>query len=149
MDLEVRRRMPAPPAEVYAAWTDPHWMRLWMSVPEGAAKSVELDARPGGAIRIVMVENGRDIEITGAFVELQPPDRLSFIWHPPGAGPRETLVTVTLTAAGDGETDLVLTHTGLPSAESASGHKKGWEVIAGKLAAQFRTAGTLQGGTDA
>ena len=127
-----------PPTEVYAAWTDAQWMRLWMSVPPRAAKSVDLDVRPGGAIRIVMVENGQDLVITGAFVELKPPERLSFTWHSPATGAAETLVTVTLSPAGEHETDLVLTHTGLPNAESAAGHKAGWEIIAGKLAAQFR-----------
>ncbi|MSP20615.1 MAG: SRPBCC domain-containing protein [Alphaproteobacteria bacterium] len=120
---------------MFAAWTDPRSMAAWMNVEPGPAHSVELDLRVGGALRIWMGRDGaRQVEITGEFVAVEPPRRLAFTWRgsfPPGA---DSLVTVTLAAVGHHETELVLEHERLPSAQSTKGHEAGWISISNRLA---------------
>lgn len=128
--LEIRRTLPGPPGRVFAAWTDPSWLARWMS-PVGHAR-VEADPRPGGRLHVVMVGDGREIEHSGEFIEVEPPHRLSFTWRSAYTGDQPSIVTVSLTAAG-GATDLVLRHERLP-AEAAASHRGGWGSMLGRLA---------------
>ena len=65
--LEVR--IDAPPATVFAYFTDPARLLRWMGV------EAELDPRPGGGFRVNV--NGRDVA-EGAFVEAVPHERVVF-----------------------------------------------------------------------
>ena len=132
--LVVRQRLPAPPADVFAAWTDAEQVREWMHVAPGPCRAVEMDVRLGGRFRFVMVgEDGGDVEVTGEYVEVDAPRRLAFTWKFAGAPGDPSLVTVSLAAAGESETDMVLTHERLPGAEATKGHEAGWITIAAKL----------------
>ena len=119
-DIERELRIAAPPATVFAYFTDPARMVRWMG------RTVDLDPRPGGVLRIAY--NGTDIA-RGAFVEVDPPRRVVFTWGwempgdsvPAGA----STVEVTLTPAGDG-TIVRLIHHGLPS-DAVDGHTEGWD----------------------
>jgi uncharacterized protein YndB with AHSA1/START domain len=129
--LEIRRRLPAPPERVFAAWTDPGWLERWMS-PVGHAR-VEADPRVGGRLRVVMIGEGREIEHLGEYLEVAPPYRLSFTWESQFTGGQPSRVTVVLEAAGDGATELTLRHELLPPAAAAS-HEGGWGTMLGRLA---------------
>lgn len=120
--IEIVRRIAAPPDLVYAFFTDAERWARW----QGTAAT--LDARPGGQLRIAM-GNAPDAGAVGEFVELVPYSRIVFTWGwidapfgnvPPGS----TLVQVDLTPDGDC-TLLRLTHRGLP-AELADIHAEGW-----------------------
>jgi uncharacterized protein YndB with AHSA1/START domain len=134
--LEIRRILPASPEQVFAAWTDASWLALWMS-PVGHAR-VEADPRPGGRLHVVMVGDGREIEHSGVFLEVEPPRRLSFTWASPYTGSRPSRVSIEL-AATDGGTDITLRHERLPFGAAAS-HRGGWgsmlERLGGLLANQ-------------
>lgn len=134
MRLRVTRRYPAPIEDVFAAWTDAESMAEWMNVEPGPAHSVEIDVRVGGRLHIRMGRNGAaDVEITGEYVEVDAPRRLAFTWRgsfPPG---HDSLVTVTLASLGPNQTELVLEHEHLPSAQSATGHEAGWMTITARL----------------
>jgi uncharacterized protein YndB with AHSA1/START domain len=130
--LSVSRVLPAPAAEVFAAWTDPDLLRQWMSPPGTIVSAVEADARPGGAFRLVMAGQGQEIEHTGEYVEVSPPRRLSFTWRSPFTGGADSLVTVTLEPRGEAETHLLLVHERLPSAAAAS-HQHGWGGLLQRL----------------
>jgi uncharacterized protein YndB with AHSA1/START domain len=134
--LEIRRTLPAPPELVFAAWTDATWLARWMS-PVGHAR-VEADPRPGGRLHVVMIGDGREIEHTGEFLEVEPPHRLSFTWSSPFTGDRPSVVTIAL-APINGGTDLNLRHERLPAGAAAS-HRGGWgsmlERLAGLIAAE-------------
>ncbi len=69
----------APRELVWRAWTDPARMAQWFG-PRGFTASVpELDARVGGALRIVMHgPDGNDYPMKGVFREVKPPERLTF-----------------------------------------------------------------------
>jgi uncharacterized protein YndB with AHSA1/START domain len=77
--VEIVRTFDAPRALVWQAWTDPKMMAQWFG-PRGFTSTVpELDARAGGALRIVMHgPDGNDYPMKGVFIEVTPPERLVF-----------------------------------------------------------------------
>ena len=129
--VRLERLVPAPPADVYAAWTDPTLLGQWMS-PFGHAE-VALDLRVGGALHVVMVDAEARIEHSGEFLELDPPHRLRFTWVSPYTGSVPSIVTVVLEQDGD-QTRLVLVHEQLP-ADVVASHERGWGVMVDRLAA--------------
>ena len=49
--LTVKRHLKAPPAKVFAAWTDPEKVKRWMGPGDVTVLSVETDPRAGGRYR--------------------------------------------------------------------------------------------------
>jgi uncharacterized protein YndB with AHSA1/START domain len=127
----VRRVLPAPPDVVFAAWLDPESVREWMT-PAGTAE-LTLDPHPGGAFRLVMSGGGTEIEHTGKYRAIVPPELLQFTWRSRFTDDQETLVTVRLTPRGDGCTELELVHE-LLTVEQAGSHSGGWRQIVDRLA---------------
>ena len=134
--VEVRRVIRAPRAAVFAAWTDPRSMRLWLAPYSLTVGEVKVDLRVGGSYSLVMRRDGEDLPHTGIYREIKPPERLVFTWASFGTQQRETLVTIELREHPDG-TELVLTHERLPSADAVKRHGAGWTSIFEKLAARF------------
>ena len=127
--VEVRRTVPADAEDVYRAWTDPSLLSRWMS-PSGSAET-EVDLRIGGRFRVVMRGEGRTIEHTGEYLELEPGRRLAFTWTSPYTGEHPSLVTVTLDGR-EGRTDVVVTHERLPQ-DAAESHGRGWGAMIERL----------------
>lgn len=130
-EVEIRRRLPAPAAEVFAWCTRAEMLRQWMS-PVGFAEA-NVDLRVGGAIQIIMRSGDVSIRHEGEFLEIDPPRRLVFTWVSPYTGPEPSLVTIELEAAGDNVTDLLLVHRQLPP-EVAASHRDGWGKMLDRLA---------------
>lgn len=126
--VELRRVLPDPPEHVFRAWTDPDLIRQWMSL--GAAEA-EVDLRVGGRFRILMRGEGVEIDHTGEYVEVEPPERLVFTWRSPYTGDEPSVVAVVLRAVDEG-TELVLTHQRLPHATVES-HGEGWGLLLDRL----------------
>ncbi len=132
--LVVRRVIPVPRERVFAAWLDPVGMPRWMCPGEGTSSTVELDARVGGAFRIVM-EHGDDVqhEHRGVYLAIEPPTLLSFTWISASTEQRSTIVTVEfLERSAGAATEVVLTHRGLPP-HRVEAHRHGWGDILRKL----------------
>jgi uncharacterized protein YndB with AHSA1/START domain len=91
--------------------------------PVGSA-AAEVDLRVGGRFRVVMTGEGRELEHTGEYLEVDPPRRLVFTWRSPYTGEEPSVVTVTLRPRGEG-TELALTHERLP-ADQVDPHAGGW-----------------------
>ena len=131
--ITIERTLAAPPEVVYAAWTTPASMAVWLT-PVGHAE-VDADVRVGGAFTITMVGDGRRIEHSGEYLELVPPHLLRFTWRSPYTGPEPGVVTVELRPAPGG-TALRLTHASLPS-EAVDGHRGGWGSMLERLGAEL------------
>lgn len=119
------RRVTAPPAAVYAHFTDSVRWAAWQGV--GAT----IDARPGGLFLLHMA-NG--MTARGQFVELLPGERVVFTWgwiDHSGVPPGSTTVTVDLIPEGEG-TVIRLTHSGLPPEELGL-HAVGWDHYLSRL----------------
>jgi len=128
--IEIHRRLPAPIREVFRWWTDPELLREWMT-PVGTVEA-DVDLRVGGRLRIVMKGEGRVIEHTGEYLEIEPPHRLVFTWVSPYTGNVPSVITVELHAAGDSLTDLRLVHSRLPD-DAARWHRGGWDAMLDRL----------------
>jgi len=132
--VQVRRRVKGGAQEIFDLWTRPELMARWMSPFPGAVDCrASCDPRPGGAFSLVMSSKDAIREVSGAYVEVDPPRKLVFTWIGPLTNDVTTLVTVELTPRGD-ETDLVLTHERLPTSAIHDGHTKGWGHILDHLA---------------
>ena len=76
------RILDAPRDLVFQAWTDPEQL-VWFYNPEAATPEgpIEVDLRVGGTWRLKMVINEETEYFTGGiYREIEPFDRLSFIW---------------------------------------------------------------------
>ncbi len=133
-EIEIRRSLPAPIAEIFRWWTDPELLRQWMS-PIGTVHA-EVDLRVGGALRIVMKSADILIEHVGQFVEIEPPKRLVFTWTSQYTGGQPSLVTVELEPEGTQVTRLRLVHAQLPDT-AAESHRGGWGAMLGRLAGKL------------
>lgn len=126
--LTVRKTLPYPRERVFAAWLDAEGMKSWMTPGSCRSAEVELDPRVGGEFRIVMRGDGGDFDHRGTYRVIEPPSKLVFTWISAGTENRESLVTVEFREIR-GETEVVLTHQGLPSEDAVSRHSGGWASI--------------------
>ena len=134
--LTLKRRLKAPPAKVFAAWTDPEKIMRGMGPAEFKTPQAESDARVGGRYRFVLLSpDGEKHAVGGVYREVVANEKLVFTWAwdaAPGDEPYESLVTV-LFKPDDGGTLLTLTHERLFDEESREGHEKGWNGALDKL----------------
>ena len=131
--VRISRIMPAPRDEVFGAWLDAEGMQTWMCPGDIRKTEAEIDARVGGRFRIVMRGEENTYEMTGEYVEIDPPSRLAFTWSHTIQGVEGSLVTLEFHEKGD-KTELVLTHERLPSTDIAAQHESGWGSVLDKLA---------------
>lgn len=76
-DFVIERIFDAPRAMVFEAWTDPKHLAQWWG-PEIFTTRCELDVRPGGRFRIVMVGLGDEYPMTGIYREVVAPERIVY-----------------------------------------------------------------------
>lgn len=110
-EITLTRVFEAPRALVFSAWTESkHWAHWWG--PKGWDNPVcEVDARPGGAIRVLMKCEKMQHWMTGTFREVVAPSRLVFDVQALGPDEKPLLVchtVVTFEDAGSGRTQLVV-----------------------------------------
>jgi uncharacterized protein YndB with AHSA1/START domain len=137
--LTLKRRLKASPAQVFAAWTDPQKIVHWFGPNETVAGSVraEMDVRAGGSYKMnFQTEDGESHQVGGIYREVVPDSRLVFTWAWHSTPERESLVTVTVAAAGDG-TLLTLHHEQFFDQQARDGHSRGWTGTLDKLERYF------------
>jgi uncharacterized protein YndB with AHSA1/START domain len=137
--LTLKRRIKAPPAQVFNAWADPEKIVRWFGPAETVPGSVraELDVRVGGRFRVSFrSEDGEYHEVGGVYREVVPDRRLVFSWAWHSTPERESLVTVTLSQDGDG-TLLTLHHEQFFDEKARDGHLRGWTGCLDKLERMF------------
>ena len=84
----VTRQLGASSDRVFDAWLDPEKVRVWWRATAAAAgrgatetiENVTIDARVGGRFSILVRRNGRLIDHTGIYLEVDRPRRLVFTW---------------------------------------------------------------------
>jgi uncharacterized protein YndB with AHSA1/START domain len=149
--IVITRVFDAPRALVWKAWTDASHLGQWWG-PRGFTNPVcEMDARPGGALRIVMrAPDGAEHPMTGVFREVVEPERLVFTAvaeDERGNALLEALTTVTFAEQG-GKTKLTVQARAVGLAVAAArmleGMQAGWTQSLDRLAAHVsRTRGQV------
>lgn len=124
----------APMEAVFEAWMDPELLSKFMIPGEGMSVSkAEADARQGGRFTIVMAAGDQEIPHGGTYLEVVPHSRLVFTWESPFSVEGST-VTLSLTPAENGATQLQLVHEKFADQQSRDNHDGGWQGILNKLA---------------
>ncbi len=135
--LTIKRRIKAPAAKIFAAWTQPQALAQWFGPEQISTSRAEIDAHVGGRFRIVMNDaDGERHEVSGVYREVVPNEKLVFTWAWVTMPERESLVTVQLKPDGDA-TMLTLTHEQLFDAATRDSHRHGWTGALDKLERLF------------
>jgi len=136
--LKMTTLVKASRARVFAAWTQPEIMRLWLAPGELTSNSAEGNPVVGGTFTIPMegMMGGRHIRgvASGVFRELVPHERIVLTWNWAGDySPPETLITVQLREVPGG-TEVQLLQEGFADAQHRGGYEAGWHSAFEKLA---------------
>lgn len=140
-ELTLTRNYDAPRELVFKAWTDRQALQRWWGPKGFTNPRCEIDARPGGAIRIDMRgPDGTVYPMTGRFVEIVEPERLVFTSSALDANGEplfEVLNTVTF-VDDNGKTAMTL-HVSVSKIQPAAashlaGMTQGWTETLDRLA---------------
>jgi uncharacterized protein YndB with AHSA1/START domain len=133
--ITLKRHIKAPPAKVFAAWTQATQLARWFGPHETRPDTLkaELDVRVGGKFRVSFdAIDGEYHEVGGTYREVVPDQRLQFTWAWHSTPERESLLTISLKPDGAG-TLLTLLHEQFFDEAARDGHEKGWTDLLGKL----------------
>jgi uncharacterized protein YndB with AHSA1/START domain len=131
-ELIITRVFNAPRELVFEAWIEREHLERWWG-PHGFTNPVcEVDARPGGGIRIDMTgPDGVVYPMTGVFHEIVKPERLVFTtWAhmEPGGNPGLEIHNTVTFAEQDGKTALTLKVVVVKAAPEMAGPLEGMEI---------------------
>lgn len=142
-EVAMTRVFDAPITLVWEAWTSCEHLPHWLLGPSGWTMPIcEIDLRPGGAYRWGWSGlDGAEMEITGVYQEISPPERLVSTESWGGDWP-EAINTLTLSEE-DGKTTMIITAL-YPSREARdaaleTGMNKGASQSFDRLAEYLRT----------
>jgi uncharacterized protein YndB with AHSA1/START domain len=113
----ITREFNAPKHLVYRVWTTPELVKRWWAGHRGTTTEVEMDLRPGGRWRYVIMANpGFEVAFHGEYREVVPDEKLVFTEVFEGTDPLPDadvpVSTVDFTALEDGRTVVhLLTQT--------------------------------------
>lgn len=131
-EITVVRLIPAPAPEVFDVWLDPHspggpWF--------GAARVI-LNPVVDGLFYTAVSHEGKTWPHYGRFIAIERPRRVENTWVSEATKGVETIVTVTFEPQGE-QTNVTLTHSGVPDDEMGRRHKDGWTWVLSMLAERF------------
>ncbi|MGE5625478.1 MAG: SRPBCC family protein [Bacillota bacterium] len=140
-ELTLTRVFDAPRALVFRAWTDPKLLARWWGPQMFTNPVCEVDARPGGHLRIVMRgPDGSDYPMRGVFREVVAPEKLSFTNFAVDLEDRPVIegFTTVLFAEEGGKTRLTIHTCGKAvqpvAVQYLQGMEQGWTGSLEKLA---------------
>ncbi|MFM0340035.1 SRPBCC family protein [Paraburkholderia fungorum] len=139
--LTIVRRIKAPPARVYAAWTRPELMARWWGPDAGPVLSVEADPRVGGRFRVVFQTlDGETHDCRGEYQEVEVDSKLVFTWEWVTMPEQRSLVTIRFRSVADG-TEMIFTHAQFADEGERDAHQVGWGGALEKLVGLVEGAG--------
>jgi uncharacterized protein YndB with AHSA1/START domain len=149
-EITIIRVFDAPRTLVFEAWTDPKHLARWFGPAAFTVPECRMDLRVGGHWYLVMRANdevaamiGRDHPCGGEYVEIVPPERLSFTNNALDADGKIILEGFTTATFEDvcGKTKMTLTTcasgSGAHVRAMLGGMEQGWSESLQKLARLF------------
>jgi uncharacterized protein YndB with AHSA1/START domain len=135
----------APPEQVFRALVDPAQVLQWWGQPGVyQCKEFQADVRAGGHWRCAGIgPDGRGFEITGEYLEVDPPRLLVHSWVASWTGDAKTTVSWELQPTASG-TSLHLRHSGLAVYPGIGESYRGWPRMLGWIKALLETGETVQ-----
>jgi uncharacterized protein YndB with AHSA1/START domain len=140
-ELVITRVFDAPRELLFKAWTDPKLVAIWWGPHRFTNPVCELDARPGGAIRIHMRgPDGTVYPMTGVYKEIVEPERIVFTsaaLDEAGHPMFELLTTVTFAEQGGKTKQILRACVIMRTAKAApylAGMEAGWTQSLERLA---------------
>ena len=135
--LEISRFFDAPPERVFDAWVGDEWGR-WLPPLQATCRVVTGKPAPGAPYRVLMaMKDGREVEITGEYLEVARPSKLVLTWVGNYHDGQATTITVLFAGQGKG-TMMTLRQEGFHHADMRDNYHTGWTGPGGsfdKLAA--------------
>jgi uncharacterized protein YndB with AHSA1/START domain len=135
------RAVPARPADVFRALTDPQSvMKWWGKTEKSTLVACDMDVRHGGGFRLgIRRANGDEDVVSGTYEEVAPPHHLVFSWSSEKASDAvvKTQVRMDLYDLKDGTTRVVINHYGLPAPHVMSVYSAGWHDVLQDLTLYF------------
>lgn len=147
LEIAMSRDFDAPRQLVFDAYTTPEILMRWLGVRDGWVFDVcEVDLRVGGAYRWVWRKNGKELALSGRYLEIAAPERLVCTerfddpWYE-----GQAVVTATFTEAR-GKTTLTITtraeskqiRDGVLQSGATKGVGESFDALAGVLASLRR-----------
>ncbi|UJR82372.1 SRPBCC family protein [Sandaracinus amylolyticus] len=125
----------APPADVFAALTEPEQLALWWGGDLYRTYDWQMDLRPGGAWSVKTEGRQGHSEVRGEILEVDPPHALTLTWQASWDGFARTTIRYRLDAVSSG-TRVTVVHDGFAGRpEQCENHAQGWDLVLGWLAA--------------
>lgn len=123
----------ASPDKVFDAFIDPAQLTEWWgSADTYRTSNWKVDLRPGGewSCSAQGVTGGPQSTVSGRYLVVDRPRKLSYTWNPSWAPGEETRVHLTFEAIDSG-TRVLFLHEGFTSAQSREAHTTGWTRVLG------------------
>ena len=139
--LVMKRRIAAPPHDVYAAWVEPELIAKWFGGNPAATVSVHsADVRIGGNydLEIIPDDGTETHRVRGTYQDVVPGERLSFSWAWASTPDRQSQVTVEFKSDGPDATILTLTHERFFDDAARDRHAGGWTRSMERLGELFK-----------
>jgi uncharacterized protein YndB with AHSA1/START domain len=127
--LEQARVFEAPAEQIFGLFTQPTELARWWGPHGFTTPEIHIDVRVGGSLRLTMQPpDGEPFHLSGEFLEIESPSRLTFTfrWDEPVPDDRETVVALTLDSRGARTTVLTLTQGEFATEERLELHRSGW-----------------------
>jgi len=124
--LTLKRKFEAPRGLVWKAWTEPARMMAWWATKDAKTIRAEADVRVGGRFRVAFTTpDGETHDVSGAYLDVVPEEKLVFTWAWITTPERQSQVTLTFKDAGE-ETLFTLHHELFFDETARDNHRAGW-----------------------
>jgi len=107
--IKIVRGFDAPARLVFEAYTTPELVKRWWHARRGTATIADIDLRPGGAWRwVVVTDDGTEVAFHGEYREIEPGKRLVYteIFEMPGLTDYDAAINTLTFEEHDGRTTL-------------------------------------------
>ena len=139
--LIVRRMIAAPRDRIFKAFSSADALSKWFTPSTDIAlEIIAFDFSVGGGFRFrYIMPDGRRPVVGGVYEQIEAPERItcSWIWEAP-----DPLADIPMCVGFEffeigAQTEVVITHHGIPSDQICSIHEAGWEGALGSLERYF------------